>query len=833
MKTDKKTRSMTLKHVFSWIPLVIFLGVMGYIYREVFFHGKAPFPGGFLLSHYAPYSGTPIQGWEHGIPHKPIGVDQFRFFYPSRTVTHQQFIYSQPPLWNPYIFSGNPHSANVQSATYYPLTVLYYLFPQLTAWTILAIVQHVIAFIGMYAYLLFILQSRIVAFFGGFVFALSGFLVVWSQENAVVSHVAIWMPYIFLGIEGMIREKCYRFFLLTVLSLSFSFLAGFFQIAFYVYMFAFIYGIVRFFQAKNRTIFLFFALIGSFILSLVGSSIQLIPSIEAFLFSPRTKESIEYLFDTYLLSLGHLFTFFAPEMFGTPAKYNYFGGRGFYHETVGSIGAVPIFLAFVSLTQWKKNSFIRFFSLASVVTILLILHSPVTVWFYNLPLPFFSIFLPSRILVVTTFSLSVLSAFGLYYIATKYNSLLGFVKKSIFTILLVFIFLHVFLFVYIFLPKFSGISALYALLFYQFQNINNPNLFVTIAKNSLFSLSFLILILLGTYTIRTPRRITLLIVGASFIWCIYFFRSYIVLSPKEFVFPDHPVFTYLQSKKDYYRFVSLGSKIILPNIGSHFSLYSAEGLDPIFSHTYGQLFAAAANNGTIPSKLPSRIESLFPYVGDDKVATFSGLLRLLSLTGTRYIVAYDDGILPLEKRFPEDTFERDWRHGRWHGFIFKHALPRFFLTNSFIVESDTQKQFSYIFSDHLDLRTLILDKHPEQQYHAQSFGDVSLISYTPTIVHFFVSAKGNLLLFLSDSFYPGWKAYIDGKETPVLRAHSVYRAIEVPDGDHEVFFRYEPISYFVGRNISTIFWIILIGVSLLFLFFHFLFSLKRDVCRQC
>ena len=32
-------------------------------------------------------------------------------------------------------------------------------------------------------------------------------------------------------------------------------------------------------------------------------------------------------------------------------------------------------------------------------------------------------------------------------------------------------------------------------------------------------------------------------------------------------------------------------------------------------------------------------------------------------------------------------------------------------------------------------------------------------------------------LFMSDSFYPGWKAYVDGKEAEILRANYLFRAI--------------------------------------------------------
>jgi hypothetical protein len=67
-------------------------------------------------------------------------------------------------------------------------------------------------------------------------------------------------------------------------------------------------------------------------------------------------------------------------------------------------------------------------------------------------------------------------------------------------------------------------------------------------------------------------------------------------------------------------------------------------------------------------------------------------------------------------------------------------------------------------------------------------------------------------LVLTDSFYPGWKAYVDGREAPVQRANVAFRAVALPDGAHEVVFRYMPTRFWWGVGISAAAWLLSLAV---------------------
>jgi uncharacterized membrane protein YfhO len=63
-------------------------------------------------------------------------------------------------------------------------------------------------------------------------------------------------------------------------------------------------------------------------------------------------------------------------------------------------------------------------------------------------------------------------------------------------------------------------------------------------------------------------------------------------------------------------------------------------------------------------------------------------------------------------------------------------------------------------------------------------------------------------LVLTDSFYPGWQALVDGQESPLYRANSVVRAVYVPAGAHLVEFLYRPTDFYAGAAVSGTAWMV-------------------------
>jgi len=76
------------------------------------------------------------------------------------------------------------------------------------------------------------------------------------------------------------------------------------------------------------------------------------------------------------------------------------------------------------------------------------------------------------------------------------------------------------------------------------------------------------------------------------------------------------------------------------------------------------------------------------------------------------------------------------------------------------------------------------------------------------------SATPGFGVFSEVYFEGGWKASIDGKETPIARVNYILRGLSIPAGEHTIEFRFHPSSYYTGDLISLIVGIISILVTL-------------------
>jgi hypothetical protein len=89
-----------------------------------------------------------------------------------------------------------------------------------------------------------------------------------------------------------------------------------------------------------------------------------------------------------------------------------------------------------------------------------------------------------------------------------------------------------------------------------------------------------------------------------------------------------------------------------------------------------------------------------------------------------------------------------------------------------------------------------------------------LVTYAPELITINADLPQDGYLVLTDAYYPGWTATIDGQPAAIERADLMFRAVKVPAGSHRVELRYQPQSFSIGLLISIGTVMVLCGVWL-------------------
>ncbi|HVZ58149.1 MAG TPA: YfhO family protein, partial [Patescibacteria group bacterium] len=401
--TRKSPKMILGKKINPYLGLLIVFLLWFVFASPYFLHHLVPFPTRQLVAFFEPWN----QYDKYAGPVKNNAMpDVVTQIYPWKHFTITELKKGHVPLWNPFNFSGNPALANFQTAIFSPFNLFYFLLPFIDAWSIVILLQPLLA--GFFVYLLSreLKISTWGAAVSGVTFMFCGFMVVWMAYGTLALAIAF-LPLALFAIERYWRTRSQRYSLLLALSIAISIFSGHFQTSLYLLITVIAYVLYKFMLTKDhKTMFILYL---SICLGVVISLIQIIPTIVFYTQSFRSNSTIV----DGGIPLYYLITSFAPDFFGNPVTRN--DWVGFYAERASFVGIIPLYLAGLSLFERKKRDIIFFAGLA-LVALLFAVASPLQSLLALSHIPVISSSNPTRIIVLCSFALSVLSGFGLDYL---------------------------------------------------------------------------------------------------------------------------------------------------------------------------------------------------------------------------------------------------------------------------------------------------------------------------------------------------------------------------------------------------------------------------------
>ena len=745
---------------------VIFIFIVWFIFASPYFlKNKVPFPSNYQVNNFAPWSAN-SKFW--GPVKNAAMPDIITQIYPWRHLAIEIWKTGQVPLWNPYSFSGNPLLANYQSGVLSPFNILFFVFPFVDAWSILVLLQPLLAGLFMYLFA----RSLRVSSVGGLISAISfmfcGFITTW-MGYATLGYAILFLPLSLLCIEKYFMTEKNVFLLLLSLTIPLSFFSGHFQISLYFLILILFYIAYKLILSKNiyktlrLSLFLFFGLL------LVMP--QVLPSIELYLTSFRSS-----FFQTSGISIEYSPSFLAPDFFGNPVTRNNWFGH--YAEWNTYIGILPLMLAIYSLLRIRRHQ-VLFFFIFGLFSLILAINNPVSAFIQNLHIPVLSTTAINRIIVLFSFSLAVLAGFG-------YGQLLSDIKKARKKIIFAWLSLFGFLFAILWIAIFQKLFIPLDRIAISRQNLILPTI-LFLASSSL--VVFAVILRKIKY-----GRVIYVFLSLGFIALVSFDMlrfaiKWMPFDPKNLVFPSF-------SATDAFSKIS-GFDRVFGNLGGEATMYyklpSVEGYDALYSKRYGQFMGYIGNEEFIES---SWSVVLFPKHSKNTS-------KAINFLNIKYIAhkLTDNGVswtFPYWT-YPKGQFNLIYKDKYYRFYQNNNVLPHTFLVGEYRVIKDKKQILKTIFSDGFNPRSeIVLEDDPKIVKTNGDIGNAEIINYQPNNIEISVDSKNNALLFLTDNFALGWKASVDGKNVPILRANYTFRAIKITEGKHTVRFWYDPWSFKLG-----------------------------------
>ncbi len=700
-----------------------------------------------------------IPDWPQARPYNPL-LDPIQQFWPWRKFAASWMQHGQLPLWNPLYFCGAPFLAQGQSALLYPLNVIYWLMGAESGagW---AAALHV----WLAAFFTFLWLRRrtgpVPGLLGGLAFAFCGFFAGWLEFPTFLS-VGVWLPLGMLAVDLVVERRRLRWAALLAVAVGMPFLGGHLQITTYVIVALGLYAIWQLFAAapagqrrRAAALLLIGAAAGAFV-----AMPQALPTLEyARVNVPKGgafRDIQRNALQPQEAALAVL-----PNLFGNPVDYNHWGSQA-YPELSFYLGIVTLVLAVAGAVAAAGP--LRWFLLALAgLALLAALGTPVAMLMYYLIPGFKQIAGLPRIMFLWDFALAGLAALGLQALIERRP------RAALAASLA------------------SGAVVLIALVAWQMVQgaLLSAGLRPQIAANALAHLPRhaltacgLAVLSCGACLLCVAKRAALKNLGVAAavmllaIDLLPFSRRLAPMVDGRALTSSPPSLRYLQVQASGLRVISVGPdfmNIFPPNLQMAWGIASPFGSDSFCPRWQGEVLArlGSTTQGAASPSLTSK-------VADFLAARF--VLTALELPS-------ETGLVPI---------------GKPDAYLYARpkARPRATLVSGVQV-APGQAALAALFDPRTDLSaTVVLEKGSDSP--PASAGAALVEQGSPNLARVYCLGTKPGWLVLADTFYAGWRAFVDGKSAPIERADYAYRAVPVGAGPHKVVMAFYPATVAAG-----------------------------------
>lgn len=697
--------------------------------------------------------------------------DLMSFNYPLKDFYRSLLLEGKLPFWTSLLGSGYPLFAEGQiGALYPPHLFLFSFLPTLLAFNLNLFLHFLMAALFTFLFCRISLKLSVMAsLLAGLVYSFSGFnLTHLHQVNIIM--VISYLPLLLLLIERLVTTRRAVWVFCLALILALQILAGHIEMFYYTavasglfFLFlAFLFPERPFLLGEKKSLLFSFAL--AFILGLGLSAVQLLPTWELTQLSSRsTGLDME-------MSLGPAWPIEALKLFVNPKAFDLYLPQPDFHPLnpdsqnfnvlYGYVGLVPLALGILgalgALGKGQKKRFVVIFTIFLAGAFVFALGSSTQLftilWTVVPGLKFFRE--PVKILFLIEFCLAVLAALGL----DRVRAIKGY----------------------------QGLSG-------------------------------------------AIRGILMAgIIGFTF-FDLYFnnaLRIAPVVSAKDwFTPPPTAAFLEKELKKGSFRYLTTGTGNLDYSLARDYQIQKE--LQNLLPPNFNLLFKIPSYQEWVVLFL--RRQQEFNQVGwgvdylNKKITTPAKFKKALNLQNVKYLLTHlpiEDQDFVLVKQIPlsrpinhlvfldDQTGTKRISLPTQSIYIYENrkVLPRAFLVPRAKVTTDKRAGLQALFNQDFDpLKEVIVEEEinfRSQRLAASSQQKVNIIKDGENEIELEVETDVSGFLVLSDTYYPGWKAFVDGQPVKTYQANYAFRAIAVGEGKHLVKFVFEPTHWRLGLAIS-------------------------------